>query len=73
MITNVENDPLFLPERPPRQYSFLLRCVEARSEKSAHPERRSEWRFSLQDPKNNAVYNFGDFEGLTAFLKNLLA
>ncbi|MCB2178357.1 hypothetical protein KQH61_00400 [bacterium] len=72
MVKKENYDPLSSPDCPPQQHSFLLRCVEVRSDRSVHANTDSEWRFSLQDSKSNTVYNFGDFEGLVAFLQNML-
>jgi hypothetical protein len=61
-----------LPDCPPRHFSFLLRCMETRSQPSNPTEPGSNWRFSLQDPKSEAVHNFRSFEDLVAFLQSVL-
>ena len=72
MTITAEGESCFFPEQPPRQQSYLLRCMETRTAESTQPSPSSDWRFSLQDPRNNAVYNFGDLEGLVVFLQNML-
>ena len=69
-----------IPDHPPRHFSFLLRCMETRSQfcaqvcaqNCAQSQPGSNWRFSLQDPKSEAVHNFRDFDELIAFLQNVL-
>ncbi|NMB88088.1 MAG: hypothetical protein GYA17_06995 [Chloroflexi bacterium] len=72
MTAQPRNPDLRLPDCPPRHFSFLLRCMETRSQPSNPSEPGSNWRFSLQDPKSEAVHNFRNFEALVAFLQSVL-
>ena len=72
MITSTEKQTLFLPDQPPRQHSYLIRCMETRSQMSVQTGFNSGWRFSLQDPNSNAVHNFRDFQSLMFFLQSVL-
>jgi len=67
----MEKFNLFLPEHPPKQQSFLLRCIEVRNPNPSQ-EHTSGWLFSLQNPLNNAVYSFRDIAGLMTFLQSML-
>lgn len=46
--------------------------METRTQMPTQSSPGSSWRFSLQDPKSEAVYNFQDFEVLVAFLQSVL-
>ena len=72
MEMDEENFDLVLPEHPPQQHSFLLRCMETRRQTDAQQEQTSGWLFSLQNPKTNEVYSFRDLAGLMAFLQSVL-
>jgi hypothetical protein len=53
--------------KPAPQYqSYLLRCMETRSEDSNHP---ATCRFSLHDPRTGEKHHFPDLEALLAFLR----
>ena len=68
MITNSQNPDFHLPDRPPRHFSFLLRCMETRTQSQPG----SNWCFSLQDPGSETVHNFRNFETMVDFLQSVL-
>jgi hypothetical protein len=72
MTTTAEEKSYCFPDQPPRQQSYLLRCMETRTGEPTQSSASSDWRFSLQDPRDNAVYNFGDLKALVAFLQSLI-
>jgi hypothetical protein len=72
MITSTEKPMIDLPEQPPRQRSYLLRCMETRSQMLGQSEPCSSWRFSLQDTKTDAVHNFQNLESLMTFMQEVL-
>ena len=72
MAAEIEKYHLSIPESPPQQHVFLLRCIEIRSQMPPQQEAQTEWRFNVVNPKDNAVHNFGDFQSLMTFLKTIL-
>lgn len=56
----------------PKYHSYLLRCMETRSQSPDPSKPGSIWRFSLQDPKSGVVHNFSDLEALMAFMQGFL-
>jgi hypothetical protein len=57
-----------LPDHPPQQRSYLLRCTETRSS----PGTASLWRFILQETVTGEQHGFADAEALLAYLRTQL-
>ncbi len=72
MEMDLEKFGFSLPEDPPQQRSFLLRCMETRGQTSAQSGQSSGWLFSLHDSKDNVVHSFRDLNALMLFLQNVL-
>ena len=55
--------------KPPRYQSYVLRCLEMRSQ---HPDRPATWRLSLEDPQTREKHAFSSLAALVSFLRTEL-
>jgi hypothetical protein len=53
-------------DKPPRYQSYVLRCLEMRSQ---HPDRPATWRFILEDPQTREKHALSGLEALVTFLQ----
>jgi hypothetical protein len=53
-------------DEPPRYKSYVLRCWEARSQRTDHPPT---WRFSVEDSWTGEKRAFADLASVFAFLE----
>jgi hypothetical protein len=59
----------FIIKPPPKYQSYMLRCLQTRSEDPGQP---AIWRFSLEDPQTGEKHHIPDLETLVTFLQDKL-